>query len=392
MDKPRLVWRLNRTRIRKVKSFVWNILALFGVILFLRNPPTASAQEDTPTSTSDTSVQGQIVNATTGEYGPEGLEIMLHAWDPSGAASDMIHGTSQPNGRFEMEGVEIQPGLYYAVMAIYEGAAYYSEATQANGSGALKDFLVEIYESTPDDSGMYAGLYHIVFGWAQGGLSVAEIFSLSNAGVRTIADAVVLDDGRKATAIYSIPATAANLSFPSSSPERFIQIDGGYADTQPLVPGEGTAQVIASYVLPYEDSLTLDRPVPLDVEEIRILFPHQLGTLEFEVQGGEYLGVEEFGQSSQEYEVYAFGPIEGGGQVMFTVTGSPPVDGYDNAENNTRSMNAERSAGTGILVGSFVLGLALIGTGIWIFVKDKRGVVYDDPDLDEADEIAPEPD
>jgi hypothetical protein len=194
-------------------------------------------------------------------------------------------------------------------MVVYEGAAYYSEVVVADEAGTLPKLVVEIFESTSDDSDIKAESYHLVLGWAQGGLSVVEIYSLSNLGDRTVTGAIVLDDGREATASYSIPQNAANLSFPSSSADRFIALEGRYADTRPLTPGIESGQVVASYILPYDDPLSLVRTLPFDVDEIRVFFPYALEEMSVELLEGEYIGVETIGSSSQAYEVYSLGPL-----------------------------------------------------------------------------------
>jgi hypothetical protein len=82
---------------------------------------------------------------------------------------------------------------------------------------------------------------------------------------------------------FWLPEEAASVSFNRDNGGCFLQYPGGFADTLPLVPGEGTSQMSVSYVLPYENGLDYSFSAPLETGSISFLAPQDLGlTLEGE--------------------------------------------------------------------------------------------------------------
>jgi len=272
-----------------------SIFILSSVLLLPAGP--GFAQEGTPITEEGILVQGFLSNRTTGEPGPEGIEVMLHAWDESGAARGMVHSVSGPRGG-KFEGVTVEEGLFFAVMAVYQGATNLSETFVADEDGRLPEIEVPIYETTTDTTDINIDLLHLVIGTGQGGLMVAEYYALSNHGGRTVVNSGALEQGREDTLVFTLPPHAANISFPSANPKRYRVFPGGFADTSGISPGVGTSQVVLTYVLPYEESLTLTRLIPFDINEIKVFIPHQLG-LQVEVPESNDQGVEMLGSSSE---------------------------------------------------------------------------------------------
>jgi hypothetical protein len=320
-----------------------------------------SAQDGTPPAPSAAVVTGALVNRTTGEPGPEGIELMLHAWDEAGVDRGMVHGVSGPGGEFEITEVPVEAGLFYVVMAIYHNASYLSETFVADEQGQLPEFEVPIYETTTDDGEISIDLMHLVLGSGQGGLTVGEYYALSNRGDRTVAEAVTLEDGSMATMFLGLPTGAASVNFPSS-PDRFRLFGEGIADTRPLPPGVGGSQVIVSYVLQYEDGLVLQRILPFATERVNVFLPQSLG-LNLELKDAEYMGVETLGSVPEDYQVYQLGPLKRGDRIELQFSGelAPPtlVQGVQQA------LPPESATPSQLMVGFALLGAALILGGAW---------------------------
>jgi len=318
------------------------------------------AQESTPTPEEGITVQGFLLNRTTGEPGPEGIEVMLHAWDESGTARGMVHSVSGSRGEFIIEGVTVEKGLFYAVMAVYQGVTNLSETFVADENGRLPEIEVPIYETTTDTKNINIDLLHLVIGTGQGGLTVAEYYALSNQGDRTVVNSGALEQGRKDTLVFTLPPHAANISFPSANPKRYRVFPGGFVDTNGITPGVGTSQIVLTYVIPYEDSLTLTRLIPFDINEIKVFIPHQLG-LQIEVPESNDQGGEILGSNSEAYDVYNLGPLQQGSQFETIVTGTLPSLSSDSQGTST----VRDKTGTWILLGVSILGMALIIGGLW---------------------------
>jgi hypothetical protein len=336
----------------------------FLLVLLLLSASPASAQGEDPTPNpspvdAGITIEGTIVNHNQEGLVPEGLSVMLHAWDQSGADRGMIHGESGPNGLFTLENVVVEPGIFYAAMVVYQNATYLSVPHLAEGDNPLEPFEVEIYESTNDLSGVKIDLLQMVFGFSQGGLAVGEIYGLSNLGDRTVANAVTINDTSEATIMFSLPEDAASVSFPGSSDGRFVSYLGGFADLQPLVPGEGTGRIFVSYILPYEDGITFTREVPLQAESVNLFIPHQSG-LSLDPSDVEYIGVKS-SSDGESYEHYSLGSVVAEEKFSITLTGAFEVVDVQPIAPLTDGPTINQE----ILVGAGLLGIGMIFVGIW---------------------------
>jgi hypothetical protein len=355
-----------------------------GIALFFLLFPINStwAQGEDPTPINPPMDEGVTVEGTIGNYNeeglvPEGLSVMLHSWDQSGADRGMIHGESGPNGYFAFENVPVEPGVLYAAMVIYENATYYSVPHLAEGDNPLEPFEVEIYESTNDLSDVKIDLLNMIFGFSQGGLAVGEIYGLSNQGDRTVANAVTFNDGNDATLKFGLPEGAASVSFPGSSGDRFVSYLGGFADLQPLTPGEGSGQIFVSYILPYEDGITLTREAPFQAKGVNLYIPHQSG-LSLEPSGAEYIGVKS-GSDGESYEHYSLGSLMAEEPFRITLTGTFVVAEIQ-PTTDAPTINNE------IIIGAGILGIGLIFVGVWWWRREDV-----EEDIEESDsEPSPE--
>ena len=342
------------------------VVTLFMISIFLLvTTRVASAQKQPPSSPADGSwtgeVSGAITNGTPGGSVPGGLDLMLHAWDETDAQKLMLHGQSTPEGRFVFDEVPFETGLVYAVMAVYEDGMYYSDLAQVAPDQTELQLEVPIYESTTDLSQARIDQVHVLFYFDQGGLAVSEVYVLSNLGDTTVKGADTLEDGTPVTLKFRLPEEAASISFSRDNGGRFLQYPGGFADTSPLVPGEGASQVLVSYVLPYEDGLVYSFSAPLETGSLSFLAPQDSGlTLEGE-------GIEASGewpmQDGTNFTVFSHAAIRPGETIRLTLSGQP--------ETGTAASDSlvSRNIGPGIGIGGLALGLALIFLGVWWWRK-----------------------
>jgi hypothetical protein len=361
-----------------VRMMVRTVRVFLIVLVLLTLPETTFAQEETPPAREGILVRGQILNRTTGEPAPEGLNLMLHVWDKAGSPMGMVHGVSGPEGVIEFEDVVVEKELFYVVMVTYQGATYYSDPVEAQQDGMLDPIDVGIYETTSNPTEVRADLFYLVFGFGQGGLTVSEIYGLSNLGERTVANTFTLEDGEGATFNVSLPMDAANLSFPSASPNRYVTSEGGFVDTQPLVPGVGSGQIRVNYILPYESEITFSRSLPFRADEINVYIPHESG-VSMTVREAEYLGVEIIGEANVAYEVYRLGPLTEGELVEVTLSGAPL-----NVLTEETDQAFTKKVEPGVLIGGVVLGIALLIYGIWLW---RRGEVVE-PEEDMVENLS----
>ncbi len=326
------------------------LLAFLALVVI----PTSSvlAQEDSP----EVTISGTVLNRTTGEPGPRGLEVMLHGWGVDGQPLEMIHGEIGTDGNFQFEGVKLVPDAAYAAMVVYQDVTYFSPPAEDN---LLAPIGISIYESTDSDSGVLIDQHHIFLDFRQGGLAVSEIYAITNDGDRAILNAVSLDDGRSGTLAFPLSVDAANIVFPMAPGDRFISRVGGFLDTRPLIPGKRSGQVVVSYVLPYDDELTIKQIAPYDTGKTSVFIPHGAG-LNFENIDANYLGVETFADGNT-YETYDLGSVGAGGEITLELSGRPASQPTGREAVNAPELSHEQSFALGL----GALGVTLIAVGVW---------------------------
>ncbi len=347
-----------------------SLLILF-VALGLAGLPGLNAYAQTPTPPEgDTlvapggDVVGQIVNKSPGGTVLEQLDLMLHIWDKNYNGIGMLHGQSQPDGSFLFSDVGFDPDLVYAVMASYNGVTYFSDVQSPELDATSLEFELPIYETAADLSAVSIDQSHVLFYFDQGGLEVLEMYILSNAGEYTVADAVTLEDGRSATLQFPLPEEAIAVTFNSQNDGRFIQFPGGFADTAPIAPGQGSTQVAVRYFLPYTDQLEFVFAPPMGVERLEFLIAQDDG-IQFAGDGLTF----ERTQTTQDgfvFDVYSHPSLKAGESIDIAISGRPtnevPLLGESDAAASGSSLAASRRE---MGLGALVLGLALVAAGIW---------------------------
>lgn len=355
------------------------IIALSGVFA-----STTKAQTETPPEALQTGeVNGVLVNKSPGGSVPESVELMLHIWDKNYNDVEMQHGQSLPDGSFQFIEVDLDPELVYAVMAIYQDTNYFSMTQVPEPGSNTLVFDLPIYETTTDLSAVTIDQSHVLFYFSQGGLEVMEMYFISNSGEYTVADAFTLDDGQTATIKFTLPQDAAVISFNSQDTSRYIQFSGGFADTTPLVPGRGSAQIAVRYVLPYDERLDFTFSPPFAVENVDFLTPQDEG-LKFEGDGLNF----ESTQTAQDglvFDIYTHESLAAGETIDISITGRPTnVVALMQGESTAPSPQSDTRWEIGL--GALALGLALVAAGGWWWRKPQdENEDVEDALLEEAD-------
>ena len=345
----------------KKAILLFSSLFLLGLLF---SAPAALAQ--TPAARVIT-IEGELVNATTGEKAAAGLPLMLHTYD-GGQMTNMIDGQTGPGGTFRFEDVEMVEGRLFEVMATVGQTTYFSEAvTPSPGQDTLR-LPVTIYDTTDDAGAIRIEQMHMLVDFFNPVLlQIAEIYIVSNTGHRTVEGAVTLPDGQRASLRFSLPAGATDLSFDGGQlGERFIRTEDGFADTFGVPPGEGTSQFVVRYYVPYQDGMEIVRSLSYPTGQLSILMPQRGVSLSGE--GLVSQGVRTM-RDGRTVEIFAANFAPDQAEFAFQLSGQPameagaaPPDGASEAAPAPRIANSSRMA-TG--VGVVLLGVALIAIGVW---------------------------
>jgi hypothetical protein len=251
-------------------------LILFGLLLLLMAvmyPPLPSVVQAQDSGI----LEGEVVNGTAG--GPEvgaGVPAVLRVVQ-AGAAAEPLETTTDADGRFRFEGLETEPNVQYWPEVLYQGVSYRStEPYQFDGGESATTptltATVTVYETTDDDANIALDSAHLIaesFGQV---LRISEIHLVRNSGDRTYVGRAE-EDGTFTTLWIPLPQDAVGLAFEQdTAPDRFVQVEGGLIDTEPVPPGQESSVLFFSYHLMVTDALVpLVREFAYPVTNLNVL-------------------------------------------------------------------------------------------------------------------------
>lgn len=328
--------------------------------------PRAVAQSETPPPSRTGTVYGQIANGTEGAEIPGDLAVMLHAWDEQGETV-MLDGKADSSGAFRFENVPMQDGWVFAAMLSYHDVTFFSETAEVQPEIKELALPLIVYETTSDASAVRISQMHVFLDFVSGKLTVGEIYVLSNAGDRALVGGLTLPDGKTATLQFALSAEANEVRFEGEDTARFVITPEGFADTGAVLPGEGTAQVVVTYNLPYASGMTFAHAVNQPVEAANVLVRADSGV----TLAGDGLSepIPREMQTGESFNIYAAGPLTPDESLAVTLSGEPS---YRMADGMNGAM-AEPPASTltatlnrwGIPIAGGLLGMALMAAGVW---------------------------
>ena len=329
------------------------------------------AQTETPPSNPTGEVTGTIINQNTGMAVVEELDVMLHVLDKDLAGAGMLHGKSQSDGTFLFTDVPFDANLQYAVMAIYDGVTYFSDTVPVDMASMQVALEAPVYESTTDLAGVQVEQMHVVFNFAEDGLETKEIYILSNFGERTVKDVYKLEGDKPATFKFPLPSSADYIFFEPDDQDRFVKFNGGFADTYPILPGTRSAQIMVNYLVPFSDGGTYSYTAPLNIARVNFLIQEDAN---MSLQGKGLAGPEQMAlQDGKSYLTYSYSDLSAGETVEVSFSGK-----FNNAGKKVKDKTIPLAGGAAFL------GMAIIGLGVWWWLKPEKTLSDDEDQSDEA--------
>jgi len=333
------------------------LFALFVFSLFTARP--ALAQSEIPPAGPVGEIRGTVMNRNTGKVVAESLEVMLHVLDQDFADLDMKHSQSGRDGTFAFADIPFDTSLQFVVMTVYDDVAYSSDPAPVNMESMQVIIDVPVYESTSDLTNVQIDQMHVLFDFAEDGLETNEIYVISSLNRRTVKDVYKLTSDQTATLKFPLPEDADYIFFKPDEQDRFVKFKGGFADTSPILPSTESLQLMVSYLVPYSGDREYTYTAPMNVAQISFLIPDQV---EMSVQG---LGLTELDsmtlQNGETYKLYSYLELKAGQTVKLSISGKV-VSGIDNQSKSNRPF----------VVGMALLGLAIMGTGIWWWYRPEN--------------------
>ncbi|NPA06914.1 MAG: c-type cytochrome [Chloroflexi bacterium] len=350
--------------------------------------PTPQAS---PTPEGAITITGRIIHGAGGEV-PPGLVVYLKGFDNFEEVVS-LETTADDDGTFRFEGVEVAPHRVFLAYVEYQGVTYVSDVvTVMPPETGDVELNITIYDTTTDTDALRFDRLHVFVDFLGERIRVAELYVIVNEGDRTV---VPKEEG-EGVITYYLPEGATNLQFEPGQGElgkRFIEIPGGFVDTSAIPPGQ--YQLIFAYELPYPNQQAeIRHKVSLPVGSVLVLVPAEGVTVEGEgFQPGEVRDVQ-----GMTIRIYMGPEIEAGGEVAFKVSGFPKETPQGRIEEPSTGLNLPQGKEFWLLIGLIVVGVGLIGGGLWMYFHpedeepEDTGAATKVMDSDEAASTAPSSD
>ncbi len=222
-------------------------------------------------------LQGVVTNPSDGNKPVGGQEITLHAFQGQQEARTLT-ASADAQGAFRFTGLEPGSDWIYLLETTYRDVVYSAGPLSYEAGQISLDAPMQVYETTTDRGQISVARAHVFMELSGSQLTVAELYVLENDGDRTyIGSDADLVQGRRWTSRFTLPAGSQELSFTDGSlGGRFLAVDGGFVDTEPLWPGQTSLMV--NYAIPCPQSTcVLSRKLIYPLSSLNVFMPADNG-------------------------------------------------------------------------------------------------------------------
>jgi len=228
-------------------------------------------------------VRGYVVNETKESVIPDGLEIILHTFDPDGGPVETRKSPVDNDGYFEFLGVMEDSTLKYFITVEHESFIYNKEILGDSLSDPIK---ISVYDRTLDPTVVTFGTHIFVIADispANQTVSVVEFIKFTNNSDKTLIPDV--DNVPPITFVrFSMPDNFSELDVQTDLPGgQIISVGTGFAITSPITPGNH--QISFSYLIEYEDNqIGYDQKLIHGAEFFQALVPNRLSGVKISME------------------------------------------------------------------------------------------------------------
>jgi mono/diheme cytochrome c family protein len=324
---------------------------------------TQTPSESEPASPEPGAVIGEVINGTQGSP-IAGQVVTLHGFDGMQVGYTAT-ATTDENGVFVFEDVEMVPGRRFLATTEFQDATYGSNiVTVVDGQESIT-FSITAHETTTDTSTLRVDRLHIFVNFSKPDVvQVAHYYIMSNTGNKPIVPA---EDG-KPVVTFPLPPDASNLQFQDGQiGERFVLTENGFGDTVVVWPGLSEHTVLYAFELPYDRKLDLVQPISLPIHAVVLL--QQKDGVRIRTDHLIDEGVKDF--QGENFHMYSGGPFEPGSNLALSFSGQPGP-----------AFSFLPDPGDGLLIGLGAFGFMMIVAGVWLYRRNQAA----EPDVEEDEE------
>jgi len=324
-------------------------------------PPTISLEAE--------GIEGEVIvvnviDQTGGMLLEQGLEVQLDGYDQFELVYQDVKSLTTESS-LVFDSVPFQAGRVFFASISHGGAIYRSDMFEAGDETTSMQMAIEIFETTTSDENILVERIHVLADFpSPHQVQIVEIFIVSNLGDSTY----VADSPGEATLSFPLPVEAESISFDDGAlGERYVKTVDGFGDTVSIPPGSGVYQILVYYTLPIqENTFEFSQVLSYPVRAAVIMTPE--GEVIVEGANLEDMGVQAIPDGS--VQVYSAMSIPRGESLQFRVT----VESTDSVVPSDAPVFLPQW----VIIAAGVLGVALLLTGVWLFIRQRSRGFEDD--------------
>ena len=323
-------------------------------------------------------VKGKVTNGTGGTL-PDNLTVQLEIYEHDMMTGgfnkiDVLESQIAEDGAYLFEDVEMIEGRAFLAIIDDEGVIYSSQPNFVTEGSIEASLPITYFEKSSDSNALTLDRLHIFFEPPDAEAEIAhvvEVFVVSNPSLYAI-----VPNADEAVVRFLLPEGASNIQFEDSVfGERYTEIEGGFGDKEPILPGIGAHEVIVFFDMPFEkkflqgNSLDFTQKIGHPIDSAIAMSPQGLKiTSDLLQESGE--------REAQGliYNTYSSQPLPIGATFEMTVSGKV----------SATATGGETNSQQNIVYGVLALGLVLIGAGVWFYLRDRNEEDdYEDDDYED---------
>jgi hypothetical protein len=324
-------------------------------------PPTISLEAE--------GIEGEVIvvnviDQTGGMLLEQGLEVQLDGYDQFELVYQDVKSLTTESS-LVFDSVPFQAGRVFFASISHGGAIYRSDMFEAGDETTSIQMAIEIFETTTSDENILVERIHVLADFpSPHQVQIVEIFIVSNLGDSTY----VADSPGETTLSFPLPVEAESISFDDGAlGERYVKTMDGFGDTVSILPGAGVYQTLVYYTLPIqENTFEFSQVMSYPVRAAVIMTPE--GEVIVEGANLDDMGVQAIPDGS--VQVYSAMSIPRGESLQFRVT----VESIDSVVPSDAPVFLPQW----VIIAAGALGVALLLTGVWLFIRQRSRGFEDD--------------
>ena len=223
-------------------------------------------------------LEGQVVQGTPEGAAP-GVTLLRVRKFRGTTEVGAVDSSTDAQGRFRIEGLEVNKDLRYYVEAGYQNVAYRTDPLDLTAlSGSI---TLTVYDSTTSDEAIRIDTVLVEFSQADartGFIGVSERVTIVNTGSRTFVGDLFTNPATGRSLRLPLPLAALDIRLGHGfGPDGVLPTSEGMASRTPVTPGETV--LLFGYDLPYQGTaVSMEHAWAYPVTDLFVLVPEGAGT------------------------------------------------------------------------------------------------------------------